>query len=411
MRRSVVLPYLVKLKGGLPASRRFWIFALSAGLGGFSWTLIGPFFSLFLRERFGLSMSAIALLSTMGEMVGLAMSLPAGYLADKFGRKGMLLLSQGASSLYLFLLTKMRNFGQLLSLNIATQLFSSLGHSSGESLIADLVREERRNAAYGIIRVVNNTAWIIGPTAAGVYLGRLRNYDHLFYLSASLGFLALAILAAFVPETRRKGLPPPNILTLRGLLNRNFACLCLSIFFCMLAYFQMYTILPVTAKEKGLNEALIGTLMATSGATVVSFQLPTSIIVGKVERKKGLLLAILLLGLGSFGFGLLRSFYGLAASMFVLTIGESIFFPEMTVLATELAPEAERATYLGTFGLTFGLGRIVSTLLGGFVWDISGNGSLPFLLSPLYVLVSMLALLSFRYEKRRIGMEKLEKGV
>ena len=400
---GLVSRYWARARAEVPTGRYFWMFVLSAGLDRFASVQILPFMSLFYRQRFGLSMSAIGVLNSLGDVVSLLLAVPAGYMADRFGRKAAIVVSRAATAANFLLLTLMRNFGQLLGLNFVGQVLRSPGHSAGDSLIADLVEERKRNTAYGIMRVVANVDWIIGPILGGHYIETSQNYNALLYAAAALRLVALALLVLLVPETRRADLPPPNVVSLHGFLNRYVATLCIAVFFCMLAYFQMYTILPVTAKEKGLPETLIGTLFAASGVTVLLLQLPTSLLVSRADRKKALIVSIALLGLGAFGLGVFGTFWGMVGSIGVLTLGESVFFPKIMAVVTEIAPEAELDTYLGTFGLAFGLGHILSTLLGGVVMDLTGSSSMPFLVSPLYTVISIVAMMSFRRRDQTTG--------
>lgn len=66
-----------------------------------------------------------------------------------------------------------------------------------------------------------------------------------------------------------------------------------------------------------------------------------------------------------------------------------MFFPIASVLVTEIAPEAERGMYVGAFGLFLSIGSNISPLLGGAVWQLTGNPYLPWLLSPVYAAISV----------------------
>ncbi|RLG50208.1 MAG: hypothetical protein DRN96_08285 [Thermoproteota archaeon] len=89
------------------------------------------------------------------------------------------------------------------------------------------------------------------------------------------------------------------------------------------------------------------------------------------------------------------SFQQLAACMVAMTIGENLFFPSMEALAANLAPEAERATFLGTYILASGVGWGLSPLIGGLIWDMTGSPRAPWLLTAPYAaaFLTLLALL------------------
>jgi MFS family permease len=83
-----------------------------------------------------------------------------------------------------------------------------------------------------------------------------------------------------------------------------------------------------------------------------------------------------------------------------MTVGENMFFPIALALVAEIAPETERGMYVGAFSLFLSIGGNISPLLGGAVWQLTGNPYLPWLLSPVYASISV-GLAAF-YKVRRV---------
>jgi MFS family permease len=163
----------------------------------------------------------------------------------------------------------------------------------------------------------------------------------------------------------------------------------------MLFYVQLYTLLPIFASQiRGLNELEIGLLFSVSGATVVALQLPTSRWLERVPKKTGYILGVVIMAVGITALAIAPSFHWLLFAVVIMTVGENMFFPIASALVAEIAPEAERGTYIGAFSLFLSVGGNLSPLLGGTIWQISGNPYLPWLLSPVYAGISVgLALL------------------
>jgi MFS family permease len=82
-----------------------------------------------------------------------------------------------------------------------------------------------------------------------------------------------------------------------------------------------------------------------------------------------------------------------------MTTGENMFFPIASSIVAEIAPEAERGTYYGAFSLFLSVGGNLSPLLGGTIWQLTGNPLLPWLLSPIYAAVSVLLALLLHKQK------------
>ena len=56
------------------------------------------------------------------------------------------------------------DFSILFALVIVVGLLSNISHPAHEAMIADILPEKKRQEGFGILRVVGNLSWIIGPT-------------------------------------------------------------------------------------------------------------------------------------------------------------------------------------------------------------------------------------------------------
>ena len=158
----------------------------------------------------------------------------------------------------------------------------------------------------------------------------------------------------------------------------------------MLFYTQFYSLLSIFATQvKGLNTLQVGALFSISGATVVALQFPTSSWLEKFPKQTGYILGVVILAIGITGLALAPTFYWLLGAVVIMTLGENMFFPIAQTLVTEIAPEAERGMYVGAFSLFLNIGGNVSPLLGGTIWQLTGNANLPWLLSPAYAAISV----------------------
>jgi MFS family permease len=158
----------------------------------------------------------------------------------------------------------------------------------------------------------------------------------------------------------------------------------------MLFYSQFYSLLPIFASEiRHLNDLEVGLLFSISGATVVALQFPTSTWLERIPKQTGYILGVVILAAGITSIALAPTFQWLLVSVVLMTVGENMFFPIASVLVTEIAPEADRGMYVGVFSLFLSVGSNLSPLLGGTVWQATGNPYLPWLLSPIYAAISV----------------------
>jgi MFS family permease len=161
--------------------------------------------------------------------------------------------------------------------------------------------------------------------------------------------------------------------------------------FSMLFYVQFYSLLPIFGREiLALDQIQIALLFSISGVTVVLLQFPTSFFIGRIPKRSGYVLGVVLMAIGITGIALAPDFPSLLGMVVLMTLGENMFFPLAMAMVAEIAPEAERGMYIGAFALFLYVGGNLSPLLGGLTWDVSGNPMLPWLLSPVYAAVTVI---------------------
>jgi len=120
---------------------------------------------IFLKEAVGLSEVQIGLLSTILTFSSILLPLAGGYLADKFGRKRILMLFDTfswISSLMVWIIT--RNLWYAFAAYILESL-SCVIYSVWECLLVEDTVPERRSGIYGYISLIYNVGTLSTPIA------------------------------------------------------------------------------------------------------------------------------------------------------------------------------------------------------------------------------------------------------
>ncbi len=402
------------MKGGsfltnLPRNRHFWYFMLNVAVIGLASTMLGPFLPVFLNKQLGISVGAVAILYFVSGLLGTISALLMGWLVDRVGRRKVYAFGSSAAAIIPAALSRATIFAQVFPIVTVSGVMDSAFRASQTTIIADQVEEGKRNTAYGVSRIVSNAAWIVAPIMGGVILANQGNFQNLFIISSLFGIVALVVFITLVPESRKTGLERPRLPKIGVFRDRDLLVLCVASLFTMLFYTQFYSLLPIFATQvKGLNSVEIGGLFSISGVTVVALQFPTSNWLEKFPKQAGYILGVIIMAVGITGLALAPSFYWLLVAVVIMTLGENMFFPIAQTLVTEIAPEAERGTYVGAFSLFLNIGGNMSPLLGGTIWQLTGNANLPWLLSPLYAAISVGLVILFRRKKGlKIGQQVL----
>ena len=398
-----------KYISNVPRGRYFWFLMLNVAVTGVATTMLGPFLPVFLYKQLGISVGAVSFLYFANGLAGTLTVLFIGWLVDRVGRKKVYAFGNSSAVLIPAALATTTTLSQAFPILTISGVMDSASRASQTTIIADQVEESKRNTAYGVSRIVGNAAWIIAPLIGGAILAGQGNFLPLFAASAFIGLIGLLAFVGLVPESRKAGLERPKLPNVGVLRDRDLLVLCVASLFTMLFYTQFYSLLPIFATQvKGLDSLQVGALFSISGATVVALQFPTSSWLERIPKQTGYILGVVILAAGITGLALAPSFYWLLLAVVVMTLGENMFFPIAQTLVTEIAPEAERGMYVGAFNLFLNIGGNLSPLLGGTIWQLTGNAYLPWLLSPVYAGISVALAVLFKLKRpRQLGYERL----
>ena len=176
-------------------------FATFASLTGGS--LVQPFLPLFINRDLGVSdpgMAAIWFgLATSGGGVAQAIMAPIwGILADKHGRKAMLVGAQFAIGTANGLLAFVGSPWQLVSLRVVQGTFSGVVGAS-RALVAGSVPRERVPYAMGLIQSAIFMGQTLGPTIGGI-LGSSVGFRAAFVFTAGINIVAGTLAYFYVKE-------------------------------------------------------------------------------------------------------------------------------------------------------------------------------------------------------------------
>jgi MFS family permease len=355
---------------------RFWTVVGVMFIDRVGGTMLFPFFSLYITQKFDVGMTQAGIILGFFSVFGMLGSMIGGALTDKLGRRSLILFGLVFSALSTLSLGLVREFWMLFPLAVLTGLLSDISHPAHQAMIADILPEKQRAEGFGILRVVANISWIIGPTIGGFIAN--RSYLYLFILDAVISCFVAALFFLFVPETK-----PETITGTEGqsvfqsfagyglaLKDLAFVAFIVAGMLMLLAYQQMYSSLSVFLRDNhGIDPQSYGFLMSTSAITVILFQFWVT---RRIKHRP----PFQMMALGSFFymigfglFGLVSAYWLFALNIVIVTIGEMIVMPVSQALAANFAPEDMRGRYMAVFGLTWSIPSIFGPGAAGLILD------------------------------------------
>ena len=188
--------------------RQFWLMILGIILSTAGGSMIWPFLLIYASGKLDLPLSTIATLITVNAGTGLFSSILAGTLADRIGRKGVMVFSLASHGFAYFLLMRAETYLAFLALMVLICLSNPLYQVGADAMLADLIPSEKRTDAYAINRIANNAAFALGPAVGGFLAS--TSYSLAFYGAAS-GFLVYSLmLLVLARETLDRGKIPSS---------------------------------------------------------------------------------------------------------------------------------------------------------------------------------------------------------
>lgn len=394
------------------------VFVLAAGdlIASFGFSLIFPFLTIYLVNAFGatafeagLVISGYAICSIFSGAVG-------GWLADRVGRKPVMVVSVGVTGLVIVLMGQAHDLVQIAVLTVALGLIDPAFVPAARAAIADVVDEERRPRAYGLLGVAAAVGWIAGP-AIGAGLSEF-GYPLLFTISGVVVSMYTVVAIRWLPETRPARTPPtrepagvasvmpggvdpaqlsagadPTVplpaaasVAERAGGGRDgrppidprlvFAAFLPIAMVVHAAAFLWVTTLPIyAARSLGVSTSTWGILFSINGIIIVLFQLRVATAAERRSKPRVMAVAALMYAAGYGCVALVGSpalaVPALAGLILLVTVGEMLLFPIEPSFVSDLSPEDRRGRYQGIVLAATGIGSAVGPPLGGWLLDTS----------------------------------------
>ncbi len=357
--------------------RLFWIIVGTLFIDSLGSTLLFPFFALYITQKFGVGMTQAGILLGMSSLFGLIGSILGGALADRFGRRKLILFGlifSGLSSLLFGLAWDIR---MMYGLVVIVGLLSRIAAPAQDAMMADILPESKRQEGFGITRVAYNYAWIFGTALGGLIAA--RSFMALFVLDAVLSLIVAAVLFRFLPETkpvqRAETRQEESLLkTVKGyrvvLRDLGYIVFTLAGMLVLVVYQQQYSSLAVYLKDvHNISPRMYGIMLSVAGLEVVLFQIWISRQTRKYPPFLMMVLGSLFFMAGFAMIGFVQQAGFFLVAVITITIGEMVMFPTNKALAVNFSPEDMRGRYMAIYDLGWTIPSTLGPAAAGLILD------------------------------------------
>ncbi len=332
--------------------------------------------TLFLRDELGFGMFEVFLLQSIFALAVASFEFPAGYLADRWGYRRVLLVAAGFAACGWLVYALARDFAAIVCAEVL--LAAAIALISGadaallyESLLA--LREEGSFARwYGLYRSCGNAAE--GTAAlAGAYLF-VRWPRSPFVLQTLLALSGVALAFALLEPPRERGQPLAAAARVRGLVRfvafgapRLRAVIALLLALSLPSYVMVW-VLPAYVQDSGINAAFMGPIWAAASYTVALTSWSAPRLAQRVGVPSALALCVALVAAGYAGLGLSHGSYGFLFYFALCTV-RGVQLPLLHTEEQRLIPSSDRAALLSLNSLFFRASFMLLGPLLGYALD------------------------------------------
>jgi MFS family permease len=356
-------------------SRDFSILLMSLAVGGLGFGILAPIMPVYAREVLHTDASGLGFAYALFAVAFAGFMLPAGYWADKIGRKQMIaggLALFGVTTLALAFITDIYQFAVL---RILEGMGAAMEVPAAFALVVDLVPESKRGIAMGAEGTAQLIGGLSGPAVGGFIAGQL-GYNFAFYIASALAFTcSILVWQIRAPRVLSVG-EKPSLLSIFGAWKRNAA--------------KSRALTAVTGRgfvmgivqglwnlglivywndQIGLSETEIGIAMTIGVLTMMLGTLPFGAMSDARGRRP-----FILLGGGLMVTGLIFNVFATNVwDVFILVavsdFGAAMSNPAVGAMLADVMSKEERGRVMGAYQMIQGIGNIVGFSLLGYIYE------------------------------------------
>ncbi|MEY4373297.1 MAG: hypothetical protein RL219_2066 [Actinomycetota bacterium] len=348
-----------------PLPRGFWVIWSTVALDLIGFGIVVPILGRY-AERFGAGGVAVGLLFASFSLAQFVFAPLLGRLSDRIGRKPVLLVSLFGTAAASFLTGAA---GALWLLFVARVLDGASGASVAvaQGAVTDMVEPDERPRALGLLGAAFGVGFVLGPVLGG--LASLGGVHLPFYIAGSLALLNAIVAIRRVPETRRAGDNAARserdgrAVRIWSIAIASF--LAVSAFAGFEATFALLSQRRFDLKEGGVAVVFIGIgllLVLVQGVMVR----PITKVFGSARTLEA---GLVINGAGLLLLAFAERWLLLVPALALLTLGQGLVTPSLTLLVTRRVPEQHRGEALGFQQGVSAIARVAGPAVAGVLFQ------------------------------------------
>jgi DHA1 family multidrug resistance protein-like MFS transporter len=359
--------------------RTLWIMVLVQALMSFAFNVSGPFLPLFLIQ---LGVKPLATVDVWAGAIGSVNFLFAaifspiwGGVADRIGRKPMVVRCCIAIAIFTALMSLVQNPWELFGLRAAMGVFSGFS-AAAIALVGTQVPSERLGFSLGWVSTGQLVGSLLGPLAGGLLADWLHNYREIFLVTSAFAIVATLVTLFFVRErVHRREAAVTRLGFFRSLreiaTHPTLAPMFVVVLLAQVVAFGVQPIVALFVRDLAGNVSWLATAAGLAFAVTGVADLVASPFLGKRSDSIGYKRVLLVSLIGVVVFTIPQAFAHNVATFIALRFGVGLFLGGVLPTANALIGRSfsieRRGQVFGIASSATFMGMFCGPLLGGLI--------------------------------------------
>ncbi len=327
---------------------------------------------LYMTGVLGSSVTLVGAVISIYLIVDIITRTPAGWLADRWGRKTVLLWGIILSIIPLPLMMGVTSPRTFLLLNGLNGLGAGYIWPAIYAGVADTYRRSQRGLIMGVLSTVMLGGLALGPISGNLLLG-FTSYRATFLICIALVCVVFLIVLALARETRMAEQGASSVMKREDGFRWADGELVLLGVIALLLTISLAFLLPIIslygAQVLLVDKLTMSMVLAIPGGITALILLPAGHLADRVGRKPPIVAGLALLTVCFGAAPITTNLLVVTAGATVAGLGYALAVPAWNALAMDKVPQESRGLLLGALATVQGAGLAIGPVIGGYLWE------------------------------------------
>lgn len=338
--------------------------------------MIHSLLPLFMVTTLGASALAVGLIEGLAEATALIIKIFSGAISDYLGkRKGLAVIGYAMGALTKPLFALASTTGLVLTARLLDRAGKGIRDAPRDALMADIVPEQIRGAAFGLRQSLDTVGAFLGPLlAVGLMLLWANDFRMVFWVAVIPGLMAVALLLFGLREPAHqqtiKRTNPIRRENLKRLGGSYWWVVGIGAVFTLARFSEAFLVLR--AQQGGIPVALVPLVMVAMNLVYALSAYPFGKLSDRMNHKALLALGLIVLITADLVLAMNDHWSVVLVGVALWGIHMGMTQGLLATMVANTVPADLRGTGYGFFNLVSGLAMLLASVLAGLLWDRLG---------------------------------------